>query len=63
LFLLDLIKSKTTKSQQTPLHFAAKTGDLRIIDSLVKVCKDIVEDVDYQGRTPLYIAAEHGKSE
>jgi ankyrin repeat protein len=55
--------SKTVKSQQTPLHFAAKTGSLKIIDCLVKVCHANVEDVDYQGRTPLYIAAEHGKIE
>ena len=49
----------TTKlEKQTPLHFAAKEGSVKITDCLISVYEVNKEPYDYHHRTPLYLAAE-----
>lgn len=46
---------------ETPLHWAAKAGDQRMVSLLLQ--KDVLPDLqDYRGRTPLSRAAERGHS-
>ena len=50
----------TTKlEKQTPLHFAAKEGSVKIVDCLISVYEVNKEPYDYHHRTPLYLAAEY----
>lgn len=55
------MESKTYEEEQTPLHYAAKKGNDDVVRSLINDYKADQECKDYQGRTPLYLAAEHGK--
>jgi ankyrin repeat protein len=55
-----LINSKTYNELQTPLHFACKIGNLQAVKYLLSLFETNQEAKDYQHRTPLYLAAEHG---
>ena len=45
----------TTKlEKQTPLHFTAKEGSVKIVDCLISVYEVNKEPYDYHHRTPLY---------
>jgi hypothetical protein len=49
----------TTKlEKQTPLHFAAKEGSVKIAECLISGFEVNKEIYDYYHRTPLYLAAE-----
>ncbi|XP_050696672.1 transient receptor potential cation channel subfamily A member 1 homolog [Eriocheir sinensis] len=48
------------KYGQTPLHFAAMTGNLAAAEDLVTTCRADVEIEDSQQMTPLIVAATHG---
>lgn len=55
------LESKTYEEDQTPLHYAAKKGNNETVVSLINDYNADKECKDYQRRTPLYLAAEHGK--
>lgn len=46
--------------QQTPIFYAIKRNDLKIIGFLVEVVKININHREYQSRTPLYLAAFEG---
>jgi ankyrin repeat protein len=48
----------TKLEKQTPLHFAAKEGSVRIAECLISGFEVNKEPYDYYHRTPLYLAAE-----
>lgn len=56
-----LINEKTYNEKQTPLHYAAREGHLEIVERFLNE-KANIEIIDKQGRTPLYLAAEHGQA-
>ena len=43
------------------MHYAAKKGNEDVVRSLINDYNAEKECKDYQGRTPLYLAAEHGR--
>ena len=59
---MKLLESQTHGELQTPLHYASRNGSVNAIQLLVKVYKANIEAKDFQGRTPLYLAAEYGNS-
>ena len=58
--LLNLNKVATKPKMETPLHYAAKYGSVKVAEYLVTECKAKKELRDYKNRTALYIAAEYG---
>jgi ankyrin repeat protein len=56
---LKLMEAKTEMTKQTPLHYAAKYGCIDAVCCLIN--EDNKEVTDSCGRTPLYLAAEHGQ--
>jgi ankyrin repeat protein len=58
-FFKVLIESKTYEEHQTALHYSAKQGNLEIVEYLLSFEANI-EVRDYQNRTPLFLASEHG---
>ncbi|KAL9957509.1 hypothetical protein ACROYT_G039148 [Oculina patagonica] len=46
--------------ERIPLHFAAESGVLCVVRSLVSACPESVNDFDYGSRTPLHLAASQG---
>jgi len=60
IYFKALINSKTYNELQTPLHFASKTGNLQAVKFLLSLFETKQEAKDFQNRTALYLAAEHG---
>jgi ankyrin repeat protein len=56
------VNNKSKESTETPLHFAAKNGDIQIVDMLLKRGARI-NAKNYDGHTPLHIAITHNKME
>ena len=54
------LKTKTFGEDQTALHHAARSGNVKIARYLINAGAD-KETRDHLGRTPLYCAAEYGK--
>lgn len=60
----ELLTAKCNK--QTPLHRAARTGNRKLVENLLKGYADLyaaLNAVDFYGRTALCLAAQYGKSE
>lgn len=55
------INAKTTGEMQSPIHYAAKFDATKALKVLIDWQAD-VNDRDYKGRTPLFVAAETGKT-
>ena len=63
-FLVDNggnINARTANEMQTPIHFAAKNNSVPSLRTLIKLGASI-NDRDYKSRTPLFVAAESGKT-
>lgn len=56
----DLLEEKSYEEKQTALHYAAKRGRNQVVVALIRDFKANKEAKDSMGRTPLYLAAEHG---
>ena len=60
----DLMDGTTTKETQNPFHYACRYNSYEAVKFLSNVYisekKMFLEAKDYQGRTPFYLAAEHG---
>ena len=55
------LHSRTEGELQTPIHYAAKFNAVDSVECLIKLGAK-VSDRDYKERTPLFLAAENGKS-
>lgn len=47
----------------TPLHIAAKAGNLRLLSTMLKKERIDIHQTDKKGRTPLYYALKNGKED
>eukprot|EP00794_Sanderia_malayensis_P014412 gene14412-15918_t len=56
------INSRTYSELQTPIHYAAKNNSVSSLRNLLKYGASI-NDRDYKSRTPLFVAAESGRTE
>ncbi|XP_069776980.1 transient receptor potential cation channel subfamily A member 1-like isoform X2 [Narcine bancroftii] len=56
------IEARTTEERQTPFHFAAKYDAVNALQCLHENGAN-KNAVDYKERTPLYLAARHGRTE
>lgn len=52
----------TFGENQTPLHYAARSGNERIVKYLIEEKQVNLEARDHLDRTPLYLAAEYGQT-
>ena len=55
------LHAKTMGELQTPMHYAARNNAVESLKCLMKLGGK-VSDRDYKDRTPLFLAAEQGKS-
>ena len=53
----------TNEKKRTPVHNAAKSGFVTIVEVLVHKQRDLIKSCDYCKRTPLHLAAKCNKEE
>jgi ankyrin repeat protein len=59
--LKEHVNLQSTKHSYTPLHVAAMSGSVSIVECLINEYEAEKELIDYKNRTPLHEAAEYSK--